>query len=105
MFRSDPEPIGSEHFRDLCNGTTSFESEVAHNDISFVDQNTRSFLELGQIDPRIDITVIICAADHDVRRLPRWIAEKSPDPVRGRSHFLYDFLEFLDHLAGLADRL
>ena len=33
------------------------------------------------------------------------VAEISADAVRGRSHFLDDFLELLDHLLRFADRL
>src|ERR1700674_4919769 len=105
MFRADTEPVGAEHLRDFRDGTGGFETEISHNHIGFVDENARAFLELREIDARIDIAIIIRAADDNVRRLPRWIAEVSTDAVCRRGHLLDDLLELLDHLLRLADRL
>ena len=105
MFRADPQAIGPEDLSDFRDRSGGFESEIAHDDISFVDQDARPFLELRQVDARIDIAIIIGAADDDVRGVPRGIAEESADAVRGRSDFLDHFLELLDHLPRFADRL
>ena len=105
MFRADPKPIGTKDLRDFRNRAPGFETEVAHNHIGFVDENTCPFLELREIDTRIGVAIIIRAAHDNVRRLPRWIAQVSADAVRGRGHLLDDFLELLDHLLRFADRL
>src|SRR5476649_572377 len=65
-------------FRDRAGG---FETKVAHNHIRFIDENTRAFLELGEIDARIGVAIIVRAAHDYVRRLPCWIAEVSADAV------------------------
>ena len=103
MFRADPEPVGAEDLGDFRDRARRFEAEVAHHDIGFVDQNAGPFLELRQIDARIDIAIIIRAADDNVRSLPRGIAQVSADAIRGRSHLLDDLLELLNHLLRFAD--
>ena len=103
MFRADAEPVRAEDLGDLRDRTGGLESEVAHHHIGFVDQNARALLEVRQIDARIDVAIIIRAADDNVRRFPRGIVQVSADAIRGRSHFLDDFLELLNHLLRFTD--
>ncbi len=71
MFRADPEAVGPEDLCDFRDRSGGFETEVAHDDIGFVDQNARPFLELREVDARIDIAIVIRAADDDMRGLAR----------------------------------
>ena len=105
MFGADPQPVRPEHLRDFRHGPGGLETKIAHDDVSFVDQNARAFLELRETDARIDVAIIIRAADDNVRRVARRIAEISADAIRGRGHLLDDFLELLDHLLRFTDRL
>src|SRR5450432_1542776 len=81
MFRADPEPVGTEHLRDFRDRAGGFETKVSYYHIRFIDENTRAFLELGEIDARIGVAIIVRAAHDYVRRLPCWIAEVSADAV------------------------
>ena len=103
MLRADPEPIGADDLGDFRDRPGGFETEIAYDHVSFVDQNARAFLQLREADARIDIAIIIRAADDDVGRIPGRIVEISADAIGGRSHLLDHFLELLDHLARFAD--
>ncbi len=105
MLGTDPQSIGSDHFRDFCHRPGRFETEIAHDDERFVHQHARALLQFRHGNARIDVAVIIRAAHHDVRRVPRGRAKKSADAIRRRSHFLDDLLQLLDHLLGFDDRL
>ena len=48
-------------------GPGRFESEIADDDVGFVDQNARSFFQLRKRNARIDVAIIIGAAHDDVR--------------------------------------
>ena len=93
----------AEDFGDLGHRAGCFETEIADDDVGFVDQHARPFLQFREADPRIDVAIIIRAADHDLRGVARRAAEKSADAVRGRGDFLDHLLELLDHLARVAD--
>ena len=105
VLGADAEAIGAEHFGDLRHRPRGFKTEIADNDVGFVDQHARPFLQLREADPRIDVAIIIRAADDDLRGVARRTAEESPDPVRGRGHFFDHLLELLDHLARVAYHL
>ena len=80
-----------------------FETEIADDDVGFVDEDARPFLQFREADPWIDVAIIIRPADHDLRGVARRAAQKSPDPIRGRGDLFDHLLELLDHLAGVAD--
>src|SRR5437867_1104968 len=71
----------------------------------FINEHARSSFQFRKRNARIDIAEVICASHYDVRGFLRSGAEKCADPVCRRSHFLYDFLELLDHPARLDHRL
>src|SRR5467141_4444799 len=105
MFRTDAQSIFTKDFGNFCHRSGRFESEVAHNHECFVHQDARSLFQFPKRNARIDIAIIISAPDYDVRRIVRRGAEEGAYPVRGRSHFLNDFLELLDHSARFEHRL
>ncbi len=105
MLRADAQPVIRQHLCDLGHGAGLLETEIAHDDVGFVDQNPRSLLQLRQADARIDIAIIIRAADHDLRRVARRAAKKSADAIRRRGHLFDHLLELLDHLARVAHHL
>ncbi len=105
VFRADAQSIRAEDFGDLGHRPGGFETEIADNHVGFVDQNARSLLQLPEADPRVDVAIIISAADDDLRGVARRAAEESADPICGRSHFLDHLLELFDHLARVAHHL
>ena len=105
MFRADAQSIRAEDFCDLGHRPGGFKTKIADNHVGFVDQNARSLLQLPEADPRVDVAIVISAADDDLCRVARRAAEESADPVCGRSHFLNHLLELFDHLARVAHHL
>src|SRR5215831_16754049 len=104
MLRADAQSILAHDLGNLCYGAGGLESQIADNDEGFVDQNARSFFQPREGNARIDVAIIICAANYDVRGLLRSRPEKGADPIRGRSHFFDDFLKLLNHPARLDHR-
>ena len=105
MLGANPEPIGAENFGDFSDRPGGFKTKIADDDVGFVNEDAGAALQLREADPRIDVAIIIRAADDDLRRIARRAAEKGPDPVGRRGHFFDDLLELLDHVAGVADHL
>ena len=105
MLRTHAQSVFADHFGDFCHRAGCFETEIADDDERFVHQNARTLFQLRQRYARIDIAIIIGAADHDVRCLLRSGAKKRADPVRRRSDFLDHFLELLNHPPRFDDRL
>src|SRR6476659_7976106 len=102
VFRAHAQSVFANYLGDFCYRAGSLESQIADTDESFVDQNACTLLQPRERYARIDIAIIIGAADHNVRGLLRSGPEKSADPIRGRSHFFDDFLELLNHPARLS---
>ena len=105
VLRADAQSIWTEDFGDLGHRPGGFETEIADDHVGFVDQNARSLLQPREADPRVDVAIVIRAADHDLRGVARRAAEERADAVRGRGHFLDDLLELFDHLARVAHHL
>ena len=105
VFRADAQSIRAEDFCHLGHRPGGFKTKIADNHVGFVDQDARSLLQFPEADPRVDVAIIISAADDDLRGVARRTAEESADPVRRRSHFLDHLLELFDHLARVAHHL
>ena len=105
MFAADAQSISRKHLRDFRYRSSRFKTKIADDDVRFVNQNARAFFETAQADPRIDVAVIIRAADHDMRRVARRAAEKRADAIGGRSDFLDHLFQLLDHLARITNDL
>jgi hypothetical protein len=103
VVRADPEPVGTDDLGDLGDRPGCFEAEIAYDDVGFVDQDARALFELREADARIDVAVIIGAADHDVRGVLRRVVEIGADAIGRRGDLLNHFLQLFDHLARLAD--
>ena len=103
VLGTDPQSIVTQDFGDFRYRTRRFESEIADNDVGFVDEHARPVFQFRERDARIDIAIIIGPAHDDVGGVARRRAEKCADAIRGRSHFLDDFLQLLDHPARLDD--
>ena len=82
MLGTDAQSVLADHFGDFRDRPGCFEAEIADDDERFVNQNARSFFQFRQRDPRIDIAIVIGAADHDVASVFRGCAKKGADPVR-----------------------
>ena len=105
MLGTDAQPILANHLRDLGHRAGRFKSKIANDDERFIDQHPRPFFQFRQRNTRIDIAIIVCAPDDNVRSVFGSRAEKSADAVGRRRHFFDDFLELLDHASRLDDRL
>src|SRR5436309_11281764 len=105
VLRADAQSVLANYFGNFCHRTGRLKSKIADNHEGVIDKHARSFFQFRKRNARIDITEVICASHHDMRRFLRRGAEKCADPVCRRSHFLYDFLELLDHPARLDHRL
>ena len=104
MFAAHTQAIGADDFGDFCDRSGRFKSKIADNDIRFIHQNARALFQPRDRNARIDVAIVIGAANDDVRGVARWAPEKCADAIRRRSHFLDDFLKLLDHRAGFGDR-
>ena len=89
----------------MVTGPGGFKTEIADDDIGFVHENARALLQFREADARIDVAVIVGAADHDLRGFARRAAEERADAIGRRGHLFDDLLELLDHLARVADHL
>ena len=105
VLAADAEAICAQHFGDFRDRAGRFETEIAHDDVGLVHEHPRAVFQLIEIDPRIDVAVVIRAADHDLRRLRRGTAEIGADAIGRRGDLLDDLLQLLDHLPRVADRL
>ncbi len=82
MLGTDTQSVFADHFGDFRDRSGRFEAEIADDHERFVNQNARSFFQFRQRDARIDIAIVISAANDDVGGVFRCCAEKSADPVR-----------------------
>src|SRR5437588_8681481 len=105
VLGTDAQSIFADHFGDFRDRSGRFKTEIANDDERFVDEHARSLFQFRQRNPWIDITIVIGAANDNVRSVFGCRAKKSTDPIRGRSYFFDDFLELLDHLPRLANHL
>src|SRR5260370_30017457 len=97
--------VVADLFGDFRYRSGRFKTEIANDDERFVDQHARSLFQFRQRNPRIDIAIVIGAANDDVRSVLGYRAKKSTDPIRGRSYFFDYFLQLLYHLPLLANPL
>src|SRR5437762_7568931 len=97
VFRAHAQSVFAHDLGNFCYRAGCLEPQITDNDKSFVDQNACAFFQSRQRYARIDVAIIIGAANHDVRGFLRSSAEKSADPICGRSHFFDDFLKLLNH--------
>src|SRR4029077_17712925 len=105
VLRADAQSVLANYFGNFCHWTSRLKSKIADNHESFINEHARSFFQYRKRNAWIDIAEVIRASHHDVRGFLRSGAEQRADPVCRRSHFLYDFLELLDHPARLDHRL
>src|SRR5213076_652204 len=104
VFRAHAQSVLADDLGNFCYRAGCLEPQITDNDKSFVDQNACAFFQSRQRYARIDVAIMIGAANHDVRGFLRSSAEKSADPICGRSHFFDDFLKLLNHPARLNHR-
>ena len=82
VFRTHAQSVLAYDLGDFRDRTRRLESQITDNNERFVDQNARAFFQSRQRYARIDVAIIIGAANHDVRGLLRSGAEKGADAVR-----------------------
>src|SRR5438552_10143630 len=105
MLRADAQSVLANYFGNFCHRTSRLKSKITDNHEGFINEHARSSFQFRKRNARIDIAEVICASHYDVRGFLRSGAEKCADQVCRRSHFIYDFLELLDHPARLDHRL
>ena len=99
------QAVGAEHFGDLHHRPRLVVAEIADDHERLVHQHPRAAAQARHVETRVDVAVVVRAADHDLRGLLRGAGEECPDAVRGRGDLLHDRLQLLDRGARLAHRV
>ena len=82
VLRANAQSVFAHDLGNFRHWTGCLESQIADNDERFIDQNSRAPFQPRERYARIDVAIIIGAANYDVRGLLRSGTEKGADPIR-----------------------
>ena len=86
------QAIGAENFRDLGDRPGEIVSQVSNDYVRFIYQYARSFLQLVDVDPGIDVAIIIGSAHNDLGSFFVGATKVSSDSISWRSNLFDHFV-------------